>query len=452
VQNAVWLSCIVGTLALFVAQPRWGGLAYILSVMLAPYGVFDGGDVLMRADLVLTPLMLACQFLGLSRTRPNASLVPITWLFVLWLIWIGMATLVSDREFHAVSANGYIRLVMVMIVFSWIQWSGQDVQNFQFAYVLTSIPIGILSVGQVCNISVLRALTEDWYSPPGAVVIELQNDLEQAGYLYRALGVFGNVSPAATYFLLVVCLTVSLLTTAAMRSRRGWLLAALASSILGGISTLSSTFVGGILLAVSIVFFYSDSHRRRKLILAAAGCLAMLALFVALARSEFEMLDAVLEYQWERISSGRFLTARYSSDEGVLAQAFEELRHHPFAGIGWTRTDTFFGDSIYMSLLFCSGMVGCVPLIAGVACLILSAFRNKVLGHWALSWTAIMLLGGIGCTSLLTGRLADGWWAMQGMLISQLGAIPSRQPVDFSHTHFKAVSPARKLKTLTSTN
>jgi hypothetical protein len=258
-------------------------------------------------------------------------------------------------------------------------------------------------------------------------VIAQQAVAEQAGYLYRAVGVFGNVSPNATYFLLVVCLIISLLGSTEMRARKGWLVLALAASIVGGMATVSSTFLGGIILALFIAYFYSDSRHRRKLMTAAIGGLAMLTIVVAYVRSHNDSVAAVIDYHWWRITSGEFLIQRYSSNDGVLADALVEFQHEPFTGTGWTRSDVFFGDSIYMSLLCCGGIVGCLPLVAAIVRLTTAALRNKSIGHWALSWTAIMLLGGIGCTSLLSGRLADGWWAMQGMLIGHLAAMPRRR-------------------------
>jgi hypothetical protein len=428
-QNAIWLSWIIWTLTLFVAQPRWGGLTFILAALLAPYGSFSGGELLIRADLVLTPLMLGCQFLGISRTRPRVSLIPIVWLFVLWLVWIGLATLMSDREIHLVSANGYIRLVMVMIVFTWIPWQEKDVESFQFMFVMTSIPIGILSVAQVLNIPFMRTLSDDYYSPPSAVVMALQADAEAAGHLYRAVGVFGNVSPAATYFLLSVCISISLFSSPLSRRRRSWLLPALAASISGGLATLSATFVGGILLTIPIAVFNSDPTRRRTIITASVGCVFVLSIIVMMARSHIDLVGANLDYQMQRLIGGELLADRYSSDDGALADAIEEIKERLFLGTGWTLTEAFSGDSVYFSILFCSGIIGSVPFACGLIRLSLASRGQARCGRYALSWTAIMLLGGIGCTSLLLGRLADGWWAIQGMLIARIAAQPARRLV-----------------------
>ena len=421
-QNAVWLFSIVITLAMFVAQPRWGGLAFILVAMLAPYGMFADGEFSMRADLVLTPLMLGCQLLGLSRTTNRYSLVPIAWLFVAWLACICTTTLVSEQKVDLIGAYGYVRLVLVMIIFSWIPWRELDASRFQFAYVLISIPIGLLSIGQVLDISFARALSNSCYSPPGADVMARQVEAEQIGYLYRAVGVFGNVSPTATYFLLTICLALSLLSTPIAHKRRCWLALALATSLSGGLATLSGTFVGGIALVMLVALFNSDRKHRRNIILAVVCSVAMLAIIVAIARSQFAMVDAQLDYQWQRIVNGHLLTNRYSTSEGILADAIEDLYCHPMFGLGWTATDVFSGDSTYFSILYCSGIVGGLVFAAGLVRLVLSSFRGKQCGRWALSWTAIMLLGGIGCSSLILGRLADGWWAMQGMLICQLAA------------------------------
>ena len=205
-------------------------------------------------------------------------------------------------------------------------------------------------------------------------------------------------------------------------------------------ATVSSTFLGGIILALFIAYFYANSRHRRKLVAAAVGGLAMLTIVVAFVHANNASVAAVIDYHWWRITSGEFLIQRYSTNEGVLADALAEFQRQPFTGAGWTRSDTFYGDSIYMSLACCSGIVGCLPLVAAMIRLTIVAFRNKTIGHWALSWTAIMLLGGIGCTSLLSGRLADGWWAMQGMLISQLAAMPRKQLASVVRTKMQPVT------------
>jgi hypothetical protein len=411
---------IIAVLTAFMVQPRWGGLAYLFVTMLAPYGIFADGTLSVRVDLLLAPIMLGMQATGLSRTINRPSLVPISWLFVGWLLLIGANTLASDRPIDFIGAYGYVRLMIVMIVFSWIPWRAEDVGRFQLTYVLTSIPIGLLSIGQLAGVPLARTLSEICYSPPTATVIERQAIAEQSGYLFRAVGVFGNVSPAATYFLLTICLTISLFCSPFARHHKVWLVLALTSSLGGGLATMSGTFIGGIAVVLLIALVNAEPRRRRKIIFIVAGTAAMLAVAIMFTRARFDFIETQLNYQWERITGGHLLTNRYSTSEGILADAIEELQDHLLLGMGWTTSESFTGDSVYFSIIYSGGILGSLLFALGLYRLTLAALRRPAYGRWALSWTVVLLLGGIGCTTLVLGRLADGWWAMQGMLVFQL--------------------------------
>lgn len=421
-QNVIWIVCLLAVFALYMCRPKWGAMALLVAAMLVPFGGFSltNATTLLRVELVLMPLLLGCQLLGIPGSGYRYQLSPVTLLFGLWVCWIGIASLLGDARINYAGLYGYARPVAVLVVFANIAWTARDVERMQFLFVLTAIPIGLLCLGQFLGFGVARTLSERAYSPATAAVLELQTENEFLGYTYRAVGVFGNVSPAATYFLIAMTLAVLLHGAGPTSSlwRRLLLFIGLLASMAGGLATLSGTFVAGFAPTILVMLGFSPPKRRRKILQHTLLLLAIALPGLAWARSISYTIDTQLAYQWSRLTSGDGFVSRYSSRHGVLAEAYERFWEHPLRGHGVTQQSAFVGDSFFVNLLYTGGVLGTVLFIIPVVLLCLVSPRLGTCGHMALAWTVVMMACGIGCSGVLAGRLGDWWWASQGVVLS----------------------------------
>lgn len=421
-QNAIWFVCLLAVFLLYILRPKWGATALLVAALLVPLGGFGlmNATTMLRVELVLTPLLLMLQLLGIPKSSCRLQLSLVTLLFAIWVCWIGMAGLLGDDRINYVGMYGYLRPVLLLMLFANIPWTEHDIERMQFCCVITVIPVAMLCLGQFLGIGVARALSENAYSPTTAAVIEIQADSELLGYTYRAVGVFGNVSPTATYFLITMTLAVFLHGAFITKSvlGRSLLLSGLLASLAGGLSTLSGTFVAGFGPAILVILGFSPRRRRKKILMHTLVCLAIAALGVWWARSISQTVDVQLAYQWTRLTSGDGLANRYSSRNGVLAEAYERFWERPLRGHGVPQHSAFVGDSFFVNLLYSGGAIGTILFLIPVVMLGMASLRTGFCGHMGLAWTVIMMVCGIGCSGILAGRLGDWWWASQGAVLS----------------------------------
>jgi hypothetical protein len=408
----LWMAGVFGVLGIFAIWPRAGGIAYLAVILLAPVAIID--HTTLRVETALTPLMLGWLVLAGS-FRWRMPLIA----FFCWIVWVTLVSVCSHGDTNLVGLFGYGRFVAVALIFGSIRWHKGDLIRTQYVFALSAIPIGLLSAGQVVNAPGVRAITQAAYTYSSQAVFDMQMEAQYQGYVFRGIGVFGNVSPAATYFLVAMIVAIILLCDEPQIKtpiRRWSLLTSLAAAIVGGASTLSATFLVGFTPAIAAAVFLAPPGRRLRSV-AIAGLLCLLGTgMVWYLSTTSDNFAAQLDYQWYRIAQGDILEGRYSHQNGVTAEAIEAVRKRPVCGIGVKITDMFYGDSMYVCLLFIGGVVGLLLFFVGFGGLTLVALRSGTDGRLALAWIVLMLLAGIGANGMFILRLGDWWWATQGML------------------------------------
>src|SRR5579871_1517521 len=133
-QNAMWLGFFAAVLLIYIHRPKWGAMALLIATMLCPFGDFSrgGGTTLLRVELVLTPLILGMQLLGIPSSGRSFRLAPATVLLGLWILWLGIASVLGTREINFIGAFGYARFVGVVALFANIDWTDEDIERLQF--------------------------------------------------------------------------------------------------------------------------------------------------------------------------------------------------------------------------------------------------------------------------------------------------------------------------------
>lgn len=420
-RTIIWFLCVLGIFSTFVLRPRIGAYLYLVGALFAPVTILNFSFV--RIELVLVPLMFVAVFLRKGFCWSDALLPAVA-----WAAWVLAVSLGSQDEVNWIGCYAFVRLVALSMIFASIGWTERDVIRSQSLFCLTAIPMALLCLGQVLSLPGARGLTESAYTTPSANVFDRQIVSEREGYAFRAIGTFGNVSPTGAYFVLVTGIGMVLLAEAGKvrrgRRRRG-VVACLAAGFVGGIATMSGTYVAGAVPAIATAVLLSPRQSRR-FSLAVVGVAAVCLVAVAwLAVRYSETFSDQLRYQWDRFTSGRIVESRYVGNDAVLAEALEDVSEAPLCGHGVIVNDTFIGDSVYMTLLYSSGLLGSSMLLLSVGMLAIHSLRWGLAGRLALMWTILIFVCGVGSTGIFILRFGDWWWATQGMLAGLLRASPT---------------------------
>ena len=421
----IWLLLVLGILGTFAQWPRIGAYLYLVGSLLAPVTVFGGSFV--RIEMVLVPLMLGISFLQRGLRWPGALLA-----LVAWAVWVLLVSLSTGDEVNWIGCYALVRLVALSIIFASIEWTERDLVRVQLLFCVAAIPMAILSIGQVLSVPLARQLTELAYTTPSANVFLRQVALESEGYGFRAIGTFGNVSPAGAFFVTVLGIALILLSEYRnARAGRNHRVAAccLVAGFAGGLATMSGTFVAGMFpILGGAVFLSSPEKRGYSLGIVAVACVCIAAgAWAAINRSE--TLQEQLGYQWDRFIDGTIADSRYRGNDAVLAQAMEEIGENPFCGRGTTVTDTFIGDSVYITVVHSSGILGSLMFLSAIGMLVIRSLHSGLAGRLALMWTLSILISGVGSTGMFNQRFGDWWWATQGMLLGLACTAPCRHAV-----------------------
>jgi hypothetical protein len=415
--NGMSAALIIAIFCLFLTRPKIGALAYLAAILLAPTIAIGGATP--RIELVLVPLGLIARMLFRTHTwrRPGLSL----WLamFVVWWIWLAFVTIVSPEATNWTGLYGVARLIGVSILFCSIEWTEDDIVRAQWIYLLSAIPVGLLTMGQLLGFGWAMTITNVGYSPASAAVIANQQLAQDTfGGLFRGVAVFGNVSPAGAYFVLVIAVGLLLAVIRPWaRPQKILLIACISIAFIGGFATLSGTFFGGLAVVWGVALIAAPANARGRVLrrVVVWGGLGLLLATILVGRDE--MIRAQVQYQFDRLVSSGRLQGRYGS-EGITYEAWQYVLANPIQGAGLTYSSIFSGDSLYLSVLFPTGFVGAVLFALPIVALMWLGWRGGVGSRFVLVWTLGILLIGISCNGMFIARLGDWWWAMQGMLIS----------------------------------
>jgi hypothetical protein len=417
VPNLIYAVLVAVTFALLLTRPKVGAFVYLGAILLAPAANIAG--LTPRIELVLVPLGLFARVLAGERAkRPPRIALPLV-LFAVWLIWIGFATIISPEAINWIGSYGFARLVGVSLLFFSIPWNEEDIIRAQWIFVVSAVPIALLTIGQLAGFGWAMTLTNSGYSPSTSAVISLQqSNMSIGGSIFRGVGVFGNVSPAAAYFVLVIGIGLLLAAVRQWSARQNVLLfVSIMFAFLGGFATLSATFFGGV-TAIWIVALIVAGRRVRtvvgKRVVFWFG-LFLLAGVILVAQDE--EIQGQVRYQIGDLLTGERFASRYGV-AGIADEAWRYVINNPILGAGLTKTSIFAGDSLYLSLLFPGGFVGGFLFLIPVVMLLWLGWRGNVGSRIVMAWTLGVLVIGVSCDGMLIARLGDWWWAMQGMLLA----------------------------------
>lgn len=328
-----------------------------------------------------------------------------------------------------ISFYGILRPLLVMFLFLNVQADEKFARRILWAFVLLSVPIALLSIGQTLGLSVaqkitLRGYTSPWRTP----VFRL---LEEQGVIIRSTGVFESPVYNAVYWLLVLITTgFALLTGSPTFGSKRFLYLAFGLAVLAGITTLSATFLAGAVLVMATLVLFLGYRYPRRFFRFALGSAAIVSIFIVvglpyLARQPTFARN--LGYQVDRILSGTLFFTRYDPESGILAGTYETIQQRLFIGWGLIEHEgAFVGDSIYTSVLYRGGVVGISIFLWVIYGILKHAWQNRyregVQGEIAWScllWSLVLLVAGVGSPSFFVLRLQEWYWALVGISLNR---------------------------------
>jgi hypothetical protein len=417
----IWLIFVCTTLVACVGNFKNALLQLLVYVLVSPVLAVGGWTV--RIELVLVPLLLGIYAIN----NPGRFLSVFTRLCsilaVSWLGWVVISSLLNGGVGIVASwawwldIYGLARLVMVFWLFSMFRWGTSEGRLVKKLFAVTAIPLAILSAAQVVNLGGARELTAAAFVPATSPVFQNQVDDEAKGYVFRGLGVFGNVSPNGFYFAMVsgCCLLALLNKRGKERSRERWLwLACGCFAVLGGMSTMSGTFIAGLPIVVALCFWLSRKRVTfRQLCWSVGAVLAAVALTISLV-NYIPRLKAQYAYQIAGLTTGERFKSRYDDEIGVTREAASMVSNNPLLGGFGLEKNVFVGDSIFTLLGFYGGYVGAGVFAMFVLALYVRMRRGEEFIDARL-WLVGAFVFGMSTTGLFTLRMSDWWWAIMGI-------------------------------------
>jgi hypothetical protein len=424
-ENALILF-ICGLLLLWtIFRPKPAAMAFLVVILFAPLGQFR--EWTPRMEQFVLPLLFLPRILLSENTAQRIINPSSLWILVLWLLWVVVSGLIGGG-LDIISSSGWLtgvgglaRFLVVAFFFYSFDWTSDDLYWVNQLFVLSAIPIAVFSLGQLAGFDLVRDATLAWYNPWTSSVVESQYEAELSGSLFRAVGVFGNVAPAASYYILVLFVGLHLIIqgkTGDAPLTRFLIFGGVMAALVGGLSTLSGTFVGGLATLPGVLLLVHRRGTRMKdlfllgIILAGSVCVAYVVI-----QSEEAWLDQ-LSYQVGGLITGERLRSRYADTSGILWDAWELVMSNPLIGASGRQESVFVGDSLYIVLLFTGGFVGLALFMIGALTISVLSWRSSAAGRLTALWLLGSLLVGISANGMFLARLGDWWWAVQGIALS----------------------------------
>lgn len=409
---------VAAVLVTFVVDARRGLFAFLAAVLLAPYLTL--GTLVLRVEHVLVPGLL---LLLLVKARRGALVLGgAVWAYLAWWGWLLIATLLPSpgagtAELSWVNLYTLLRPLGVVILFSSTVLREEDAYRLTRWFVLSAIPLGALALLQLTGNDLATNLTVAAYTSPGRTPVA--DLLAKLGVIVRAVSVFESPTYAGSYFLLAAACGGRLLLSppAGEPGRRTPLLAATIVAVLGGIATLTATFLAGSILVSFLLLAVARGRARLGLLVAGGTLLLVLAALIVHTFSGPDVASGTLAYELERVRTFAVFSSRYSGSGGITIDAIGAIGERPLVGWGLsTPTGLFIGDSLYILLGYCGGLIGCLLFFVTIALAAQRGLSRPGVASIFLLWIVVLLASGFGSPSMFIPRLQDWWWAMVGLM------------------------------------
>jgi len=435
ITKLMWIMLLVVGVIVSLRSLRWGLLYYLIGTLIFP--VLWVGEIAVRFELVYCLWLFFLLFAERILKRKYFCWHFILSRYGLFLMAVIVATLVTIPALgeinlfaHLVSFYGMLRPLLVMLLFLNISLDEEFLRKVLWVFVWLSIPLALLTITQSLGIGLAERITLLGYTSPWRTPVLAS--LKDIGIIIRGTGVFESPVYNATYFLLVLNLNGFLIIRGGLRPfQRIIIYLSMVLAFIGGITTLSSTFLAGLIVCVGLfVFFVWPKYKLRFLRLAlVSSCIVILIGFLIVPRlSENPVFAGSLRYQIERVTSGSVLETRYDPAIGILEGTYKAIIERPILGWGLNqREGSFVGDSLFISLLYSSGIVGLVLFLWTIFSILMYTMRRRhtrdmygTINQIVFMFSLLLLAVGVGQPSFFVLRIQECYWALVGMSLNKV--------------------------------
>lgn len=434
--QAFWLLALVLFMGIALLSLRAGLIVYLVGALIFP-SLWFGEEVALRLELVYCLWLLFVFSIRKASSGFTFRWHPVLSTYGLFLVAIILSTMLSLVSIESESPfiqsltqlYGILRPLLVMLLFLNVPAEEKFVQRILWAFVVVSIPIALLSLGQTLGLGIAQEITLRGYTSPSRTPVFTL--LEERGVILRATGVFESPVYNAVYWLIIAITSMYLLLAKHKYPLKNRLLLyfVLGLSAIAGIATLTATFLVGasIVILLSLVFLLPKYPRRfHRLAIPTTFVIGVLLLIILPRLLENPIIAGPLRYKVERVLNAEVLNTRYDPESGILASTYEAIIQRPVFGWGLIQTkDVFVGDSAYISVLYQGGGVGLALLLFVLWFILRHSWRLReekaALGDviWLVFlYTLLLIPLGIGAPSFCLPRLQEWYWALVGLSLN----------------------------------
>jgi hypothetical protein len=412
-------------------------MAYLIGALVLP--AFSIGNLVVRFELVYCLwLVLVLFFHRAVRASPLGwhSVLSRYGLFVACVAAATLAVysttpnLITNKWYdQLMSLYGLVRPLLLLVLFVNVPIDQRFVRRVLWAFLLLSIPLAALSIGQTLGLAIANRITISGFTSPWRTPVAVM--MEQLGAIVRSTGVFESPVSNALFFLLVLIVAGHMLMRGRQKPLFQWFLyLSIGLALMGGITTLSSTFLLGLGVCVGLfVLFVWPRYKRRFLRKAAgvAGVVGLTGIFIVFWLSRSHLFSGTLQYQIGRILFGAVLQTRYESQSGWLVGTIKAIGQRPILGWGLAQIEgAFVGDSLYVSILYRCGIVGLLVFSWMLWTVLRHTWRTRGAGgspndpsQITFLFTWLLLAVGVGSVSFFVLRIQEWYWALLGMSLNR---------------------------------
>jgi hypothetical protein len=286
-----------------------------------------------------------------------------------------MSTLVSNLLYNPqnelLAIFGVTRMVLLFIIFT------NDSNNLPIIKKALQIAVLCNLMAMILQLALPNAVEifNNLYVKESSTAISW---FLKVGRFTRLTGTFANTAPAGYFFLLV--LGIHLVDYTMTRSRYAALI--IVVSVICGIATVSKTFYVGfpILLLINFVLYWimkgKEKTHIRGLDLKKPVIIVMAVLGIIFFLN-FTSDKLSTAYYIENIRLTNIFSSRYNEQTGNLIETIDVIKDNLFIGVGATRiSNEFVGDSLYVSILHGTGVLGLITISILMVKLIITNIRK----------------------------------------------------------------------------
>lgn len=410
-------------------------LYYLLGSLVFP--VLWIGNISLRFELIYCLWLVFLFLLYKIKSGFNFKWYLILSIYVIFLILNILSTLITSINIdnfnkkyfisNAIQFYGILHPLFVMFLFLNVIIDYKFLSSMLRLFILLSIPIAFLSIGQTLGLNIatkitLIGYTSSWRSP-------IMNLMKQTGSILRSVGIFESPVNNAVYFLLVLVTIIIIYfkkTYNIVNKKYLYLLFGLI--FIAGFTTLTSTFLLGVIFITGILIFFLGLRYPKNLLKFIIIIIFILFIFVFLSLPYFiskeRSFKGTFKYQIDRIISGKVFVSRYDSKSGIFSDTFQAIKNRPILGWGFNvvNKDVFIGDSIYVVLLYRVGILGLLIfffiIYLEIKNILVKYGKTNYLKWILFLWTFILLITGLSSPSFFLLRIRDWYWAFVGLSLN----------------------------------